>query len=137
MNYKLTKHKKWVDERGYLAEFLSRKELKNGSRFGHIYFATFSRAGIIRGNHYHTRKEEHFGLAMGKVEIVIEDIKTKKRKSFILDADDHQFIRLKIGPKIAHAMKSLSSKAILIDYFSSPYYANHPDSFKYILIEKK
>jgi len=137
MNYKLTKHKKWVDERGYLTEFLSRKELKNGSRFGHIYFVTFSRPGIVRGNHYHTRKEEHFGLAMGKVKIVIEDVKTKKRRSFILDADNQQFVRLQIGPNIAHAVESLSAKAVLIDYFSSPYDVNHPDSPKYVLIEKK
>jgi len=137
MNYKLTKHKKWGDERGYLAEFLSRKELKNSSRFGHIYFVTFSRPGIVRGNHYHTRKDEYFGLAMGKVKIVIEDIKTKKRKSFILDSDDHQFTRLQIGPNMAHAVENLSNKAVLIDYFSSPYDPKHPDSPKYILIDKK
>jgi len=137
MNYKLVKHKKWIDERGYLAEFLTKNELKKGAKFGHIYFVTFSRPGIVRGNHYHSHKEEHFGLAMGKVRIVIKDIKTNKRKSFILDAQKHQFTRLQIGPNIAHAVESLSDKAILIDYFSSWYDSGHPDSFKYMLIKKK
>ncbi len=83
MNYKLVKHKKWIDKRGCLTEFLTREELEKGARFGHIYFVTFARSGIVRGNHYHTRKEEYFGVAMRKVKTVIEDTKTKEPESFI------------------------------------------------------
>jgi len=137
MNYKLVKHKKWIDERGYLAEFLTRKELKGNAKFGHIYFVTFSHPGVVRGNHYHSHKEEFFGLAMGKVRIVLEDIRTRERKTFILDANKKQFTRLQIGPNIAHAIESLSNNVVLIDYFSSPYDPNNPDSYPYILIEKK
>jgi len=137
MDYKLIKRKKWIDERGYLSEFLTRSELKEGARFGHIYFVTFSRKGVVRGNHYHSHKEEFFGLASGRVRIVIEDIKTHERKSFILDANKKQFTRLQIGPNIAHAVESLSDNVVLIDYFSSPYDPNNPDSHPYILIRKK
>lgn len=137
MKYKLTKHKKWIDNRGYLSEFLSRRELKKGSKFGHIYFVTFSRIGIVRGNHYHSHKDEHFGLAAGKVKIVIQDIKTKKKKSFILDAKNKEFTRLEIGPNIAHAAESLSPGTILIDYFTSPYDPKKPDSFPFEVINKK
>jgi len=133
MDFQLIKVPKHSDYRGYLAEFLTRKELKGSQRFGHIYYVTFVRPGIVRGNHYHTKKEEHFGVAMGRVQIDIEDIHTKERKSFVLDANNHDFTRLQIGPNIAHAVKSLSENVVLIDYFSSPYNPKHPDSFPYIL----
>lgn len=138
MEYKIVKVKKWQDERGYLAEFLTRKEIDNPQKkFGHMYFVTFVKPGIVRGNHYHARKKEYFGLAMGKAKFILEDIKTKERKMFILSADSRQFIRLQIGPNIAHAVQSLTNNVVLIDYFSFPYNPKHPDSFKYILIESK
>ncbi len=133
MDYRLVKVQKFQDKRGYLSEFLTRREVGANARFGHIYFVTFVSLGVVRGNHYHTRKKEFFGVALGKVEITIEDIKTKERKVFTFNADDPEFIRLEIGPNIAHAVKSLSANAVLIDYFTSPYNAKHPDSFKYII----
>jgi len=137
MNYIKVEKPKHSDERGQLVEFLTRKELPKNAPFGHIYFVTFTKRGVVRGNHYHQKKDEYFGIAYGKVRLVIEDIKTKKRKSFILSATSPQFVRIKIGPNIAHAVESLSPKAVLIDYFPIPYDPNNPDNHPYILINPK
>ncbi|RJR24516.1 hypothetical protein C4578_02755 [Candidatus Microgenomates bacterium] len=137
MNYKLISKDKFIDQRGSLAEFLTRSELEEGFPFGHIYFVTFEKKGVIRGNHYHAKKDEYFGLAMGKVEITIEDIKTKERKSFILDSEEDKFTRLQIGPNTAHAVESLSDKAVLIDYFPEPYNKEDPDSISYEVVKKE
>ena len=135
MDYKITRKTKYIDERGHLTEFLTRSELKNGEVFGHIYFVTFEKPGVIRGNHFH-HKNEYFGIAYGRLRFLIQDIKTKETKQFILDADDKYFIRIKIGPNIAHAVESLSEKAILIDYFPEPYNAQNPDNHRAIIIEQ-
>jgi len=136
MNFKLIKKPKHADYRGSLVEFLSQKELKKAQFFGEIHFAAFSRSGIIRGNHYHAKKEEYFGVVIGKVQIEIEDIKTKEHKSFILDVDDPEFICLQIGSNIAHAAKSLSDSAVLINYSSLAYNPENPDTFKYALLRE-
>lgn len=135
MFYKKVRRPKHADERGFLAEFLTRSELKENSPFGHIYFVTFAKKGIVRGNHYHKKKEEYFGIAYGKVRLIIEDIKTKERKEFILSSDDPEFVRIKLGPKIAHVVESLSDNAVLIDYFPEPYDPDNPDNHRYILIK--
>ena len=53
MKYKITKKPKHADKRGSLVEFLTRRELPKGVPFGHIYFVTFEKKGVVRGNHFH------------------------------------------------------------------------------------
>lgn len=135
MKHKLTTIEKKSDSRGYLVEFLKNGELpRKHKEFGQIYYVNFSKKGIIRGNHYHKKKNEYFGLVFGKVRIDIEDIRTKEKKSFIFDADKEEFIRLSISPHVAHAVISLSNYAILIDYFTSEYLSDNPDTFIYKVI---
>lgn len=135
MEYVVTRKPKHSDDRGFLAEFLTRGELAPNASFGHIYFVTFAKKGVVRGNHYHQKKEEYFGLAAGKIKLVIKDIKTNSQKTFILSSQDPEFIRIKIGPNVAHAVESLSDFAVLIDYFSQPYDPNNPDDHRHVLIE--
>ena len=137
MDYIKVKKPKHSDERGQLVKFLTRKELAKNVPLGHIYFVTFAKKGVVRGNHYHHKKDEYFGITYGRIKLIIEDVKTKKRKSFILNADSPQFVRIKIGPNIAHAVESLSSKAVLIDYFPLFYNLNNPNNHPYILIKPK
>ena len=44
------------------------------------------------------------------------DVKTGKKKKLILDAKDEKYIRLEIGPNIAHAFKSMTAKASVVNY---------------------
>lgn len=135
MEYVVTRKPKHSDERGFLAEFLTRSELAPKAPFGHIYFVTFAKRGVIRGNHYHKKKNEYFGIAYGKVKLVIKDIKTGEKKTFILSDNNHEFVRIKIAPKIAHTVQSLSDQAVLIDYFSQPYDPESPDDYRFMLIK--
>ena len=136
MNYELVHCVKHSDQRGFLVEFLKEPELSpHLKKFGQVYVATFEHPGQIRGNHYHTRFEEWFGVVAGVLKVVLEDIKTKERISFVLSAEDKTFPRLHIGTYIAHAFINLSEKAVLLDYTNSVYDPENHDRNPYILAQ--
>jgi UDP-2-acetamido-2,6-beta-L-arabino-hexul-4-ose reductase len=136
MDFEITHVIKHADERGYLVEFLKESELSEANKkFGQIYFVTFSKDGVVRGNHYHNQTEECFGVVFGSVYVVLEDIKAKERKEFTLHYSENEFIRLKIGKGIAHAFKSIAGPAILLDYANRPYDPKYTDRHAYKLIE--
>lgn len=120
MNFKLKEFEKYSDNRGDLIVFLKQSDLAHEhKKFGQIYFVTFKKKEIIRGNHYHNKWREWFGIVAGKVEVYLENIDTKEKSSLILDAQKNKYTRLEIGPRIAHAFKSLSDYAALINYANS------------------
>jgi hypothetical protein len=51
----------------------------------------------------------------------------------ILEGDSEAYIRLEIGPNIAHAFKSLSHQAALLNYSTTEW--SPDDTFKLILME--
>jgi len=132
---KITKHK---DERGYLAEFLKASDLKMmNSKFGHLFIVTFDTPRALRGNHYHKKQHEYYGVALGKIRVLLKDLKTNEKKTVILNSDGKKFTMLRIGPNIAHVCYNLTPKAIMISYFSLPYSVQKADTTKYLLIKSK
>lgn len=120
MDYKLEKYQKYNDSRGDLIVFLKESELKNAfKKFGQIYLVTFKKKGAVRGNHYHKRWHEWFGIIAGKVRLVLEDVRTGEKKEMILSADADKYTRLEVGPYIAHSFKSLTKYAALVNYADS------------------
>ena len=121
------------DSRGFLIEFLTKKELKEEHKeFAHTYLATIA-PNTIRGNHYHEETEEFFVIMSGKAKIVLEDIKTKERKEFILDASEDHIKRVRYGPNIAHAIENISDETLFLTaYITAPY--NHEEQKDYPLI---
>ncbi|MBI5122345.1 WxcM-like domain-containing protein [Candidatus Roizmanbacteria bacterium] len=133
MNYKITQFKKFDDDRGSLIVFLKESELDDAKkRFGQIYFVTFKKKGMIRGNHYHKKWSEWFGIINGRVEVILEDVRTKKRKQIILDAKKNQYMRLETGPYIAHTIKSLTQYASLLSYADAQW--SRKDNYYYKLL---
>lgn len=133
INYKIEKFKKFTDKRGTLVVFLKKSELnKNQRNFGQIYFVTFNKKGVVRGNHYHKKWHEWFGIVSGKLEVILENVKNKKRVRLVLDANHDKYVRLKIGPYVAHAFKSLTKYAALINYANGEW--NKNDDFDYKLL---
>ncbi len=133
MDYKIEKFQKFSDERGDLIVFLRESQLVDAKKkFGQIYFVTFNKKNIIRGNHYHKKWHEWFGIVTGKVHVYLKDVRTNRTKNFILDAKKDHYKRLEIGPYIAHAFKSISSQAALLNYADSEWYSQ--DSIHYKLI---
>ncbi len=137
MNYEVSTLKKHTDERGYLVEFLKTSELQgSNTHFGQIYYVTFNKEDTVRGNHYHTRTEEWFGVIFGSLQVVLQDVKTGEQKTFELHAARDEFIRLRIGKEIAHAFKCLSDHAILLDYANRQYNPDDNDRLPFMLLEE-
>lgn len=123
------------DKRGFLVDFLKGDEVKgNNKKLGQIYFVTFEKRGVVRGNHYHTGKNEWFVVVKGKVKVVLEDRKTKKRISYILDGDNDSYKRIFIPKGVAHAFINLKTPSMMIDYADKPYRAGQPDTVKYDIL---
>lgn len=117
MDYKIEHFNTFDDKRGRLVVFLNRSSLeKKHLDFGQIYFVTFEKKGIVRGNHYHKTWQEWFGVVIGKVQVKLRDINSKEEVDLILDAKEQEYMRLMIGPMIAHAFKNLSSYSALLNY---------------------
>lgn len=117
MDYKIKKFEKHNDYRGDLVVFLKKGELKkNLQSFGQIYFVTFKKKGAVRGNHYHKKWREWFGIISGKLEVCLQDVRTGETAKINLDATSNKYIRLEIGPFIAHSFKSLTKYASMINY---------------------
>ena len=135
LDYKITHFEKKSDSRGSLIVFLKESELDDAKKkFGQIYFVTFTKKGVVRGNHYHKRWHEWFGIVDGKVEVVLEDVRTKKREVVTLDAKKDKYIRLETGPYIAHAIKSLTKNASLLSYADGEW-KSQDDTHHYLLID--
>lgn len=125
MIYHLSDLPKHRDTRGDLVAFLKKSELKDERhRFGQIYFVTFNKVNVIRGNHYHKKWNEWFGIISGKILVRLKDITTGEEAELILDSETDKYHRLQIGVNVAHAFKSLTSQASLLNYADgewSPY----------------
>lgn len=135
MDFKIEKFNAYDDERGRLVVFLRNRDLdKKTKRFGQIYFVTFEKKGVVRGNHYHKKIREWFGIVNGKVKVVLVDLKTNERKEMILNANSKKYLRLEIGPNIAHGFKSLSDSVSLLNYTDKEWLAT--DVFPMELIKK-
>lgn len=135
IKYKTKKATRRRDDRGYLLDFLKKEELEKDDRtLGQIYLVTFEKKKAVRGNHFHKTKKEWFVAVKGKLKVILENVKTKERVEFILDGDSDDYERVYVDKNIAHAFKSLSDEAIMINYCNKPYHFDNPDTHKYILI---
>lgn len=136
MDYSVVECRTHQDLRGALVEFLRADELPHGATaFGQIYAVTFARPGQVRGNHYHTEGNEWFGCMHGELEVVLEDVRTKERRRLVISATDTSFVRLTVGPFVAHAFRNLSPTAMLMDYCSKQFDPARPDRNPYVLID--
>lgn len=135
INYTITKSIKRIDKRGFLVEFLKGDEVApSQKKLGQIYFVTFEKKGMVRGNHYHKKKDEWFVAVRGRLKVVLEDIKSKQRCEFMIDGDTEEYKRVFIGRNVAHSFQSLTQKAEMINYASKPYHKEDADINAYILI---
>jgi len=65
--------------------------------------------GVIRGNHYHTKKDEYLYIAKGKVKVVLLDRETQEKKEIILQDGD----LIRILPQLTHTFKALEYTQII------------------------
>lgn len=134
MDYKIETLEKHDDDRGQLVVFLQHRDLQEDYKaFGQLYFVTFSKEGVIRGNHFHKQWREWFGVVSGSLEVVLKDVKTGEIERLRIDSDSRKYSRLEIGPYIAHAFRSISPYASLLNYTDKEW--TPADTFEMTLLE--
>lgn len=133
MDFKIEKFDKHNDRRGQLVVFLQNRNLPTTTKeFGQIYFVTFDQQNTIRANHYHKRWREWFGIVTGRIEVVVSDIRTGIKETIILDEKSEKYIRLEIGPGVAHVFRSLTKTASLLNYTDTEWTSD--DTFEHIIL---
>jgi len=136
MDYKIDYAVKRRDERGFLVDFLKGDEIDNkDTRLGQIYFVTFEKQHAIRGNHFHKTKNEWFVVVQGRIQVVLEDVKTKEKKTLIISGENDTYERIFVGKNVAHAFSNITPSAMMINYADKPYHQESTDTIPYILID--
>lgn len=76
------------DERGKLIEIFKFPDT------GQIFYS-ISKPGIVRGNHYHTRKKEYFCVIEGEAKITQRNRETNKIEEFIVSGNEPEILEMK------------------------------------------
>ena len=92
------------DERGWFCELRRDSDLPQGMMQTNI---SFSRAGVIRGLHYHERgQDDLFVCLQGTARVVVLDRETGE--TFTEDIGDDNFVAVYIPGHYAHGFEALS-----------------------------
>lgn len=118
MNQKLEIKK---DERGGLIEIFKIPG------FGQVHYST-SKPGVLRGNHYHARKEEKFCVIEGRAKISLRDRKNNELKEFLVSGETPEVIDM---PKNwTHNIKNIGRDELKLLVWSNEIYnPEDPDTF--------
>jgi len=114
------------DERGWLLKILQRGRIQGQAEFGELYLSA-ARPGRVRGGHYHEQTTEWFCLLQGSGTLSLADVDTRERRDLALRADTPQTVR--IGPRVAHAIRCEGEEAcLLLAYADRAYDPEEPDT---------
>lgn len=78
------------DERGKLVEIFKFPGV------GQVFFST-SKPGVVRGNHYHTRKTERFCVIEGLARIKLRNRQTNEVREYVVLGDRPEVVDMLIG----------------------------------------
>ena len=110
-----------TDERGAFIELVRTKE--NGQ-----FSVSFSKPGIVRGNHYHHTKMERFIVIKGKAKISFKSIINDDKYSFIVDDNEIKIITIPVG--YTHNIENIGDgEMILAIWCNELFDKNHPDTY--------
>jgi len=121
MLYKKLSRKKHVRKDGWLAELVSKTYDDEPFNCIHSYLVSIEPMKT-RAGHYHKKKEEWFCVTSGKIELILEDIDTKRRERILLDSNSKNYEIIHITSTIAHLLKNPSDKerASLLVFSTNP-----------------
>ena len=84
--------------------------------------------GVIRGNHFHTRKIERFAVIKGKALIQLRRIGTEEVFDFYLDGYEPAYVDMPIW--YTHNIKNIGDDILYtIFWINEPFDANDPDTY--------
>ena len=109
------------DERGILIEVF---KIPN---FGQVLYST-SKPGVVRGNHYHTRKQEKFCVINGKAKIRLRNIETNELKEYYVSGEKPEVIDMIIG--WTHNIENIGKDELkLLIWVSEVFNPKDPDTY--------
>ncbi|MEM8677718.1 MAG: NAD-dependent epimerase/dehydratase family protein [Planctomycetota bacterium] len=109
-----------ADERGRLFEII---KLANG---GQVFFST-TKPGVVRGNHYHTRKIEWFCVLQGQARIRLREIRSEQIHEFDVCGERPQFVS--IPALYTHNIENTGSEDLLTMFWCNEIFdASNPDT---------
>ncbi len=104
------------DERGSFSE-LVRTKVK-----GQLSYSK-TLPGVIRGNHFHTRKIERFSVIQGKAKIEIRKIGSNKKFSFEIDGNNPAYIDMPVWH--THNIKNIGTDELITIFWINEFYDKH------------
>ena len=114
--------RRFEDERGWLMEIRRESALPKPTRQTNV---SFSRAGVIRGLHYHERgQDDLFACVQGTARVVVLDRGTGE--TFTEDIGDENPVALYIPGRHAHGFEALTDLLFLY-HVTEEYAAADPD----------
>ena len=110
-----------VDERGAFIELV--RTYENGQ-----FSVSFSKPGIVRGNHYHHTKMERFIVIKGKAKISFKSIVNDDAYSFVVDDSEIKIVTIPVG--YTHNIENIGDgEMILAIWCNELFDKNHPDTY--------
>lgn len=95
--------------------------------FGQVSYVT-TRPGVIRGNHYHLRKEEIFCVIEGRAKIRQRNRETNKIEERIVSSLSPELVEIK--PNWTHNIQNIGDNEMkLLIWISEVFNQNDPDTF--------
>jgi len=87
----------------------------DGFKAAQVKFIKMYKDAVL-GEHYHEDYRELFYMLKGRAEVILEDIETKERKTYILKQGD----RLLVPPQVAHRFLIIKD-SLLVGCTEKPY----------------
>lgn len=97
--------KKNVDDRGSFTELVRTNECGQFS-------ISFSKPGIVRGNHYHHTKLERFIVIKGKAKIGFSSVVDNNSYEFIVDDEDIKIVTIPVG--YTHNIENIGDEEMIL-----------------------
>lgn len=112
---------KHVDDRGSFTELV--RTMDSGQ-----FSISFSKPGIVRGNHYHNTKMERFIVVKGTAKIKLKKVNDEEYGEFIVNDDDIKVITIPVG--YTHSIENIGEdEMILIMWCNELFNTKHPDTY--------
>lgn len=110
-----------VDERGSFTELVRTRECGQFS-------VSFSKPGIVRGNHYHHTKLERFIVIKGKAKIGFTNVMDGSHYEFIVDDNNIQVVTIPVG--YTHNIENIGDEEMILAIWCNELFEKEkPDTY--------
>tara|TARA_Y100000768_G_scaffold388823_1_gene387551 strand:- start:1754 stop:2881 length:1128 start_codon:yes stop_codon:yes gene_type:complete len=116
------------DNRGSFSEVV---RSKSKGQFSY----SITKSGVIRGEHFHTRKIERFIVISGKAEIKIRRVNEKKIKKFLIDDSRPSYIDIPVWS--THNIKNIGNNDLITLFWINEHYDEEDHDTFHELVEIK